>query len=294
MCQKMRLIIMILLVSIFVGCSSKNQDDTNNEDPDTENPNVTFNDFIGSMKTISSSNIDNNGNINVNTEGFFPDEVNSQVKVKGTNQVLLVDQVHLDAEPTDLYISIMLVTRTEESNGDVKFEGQIFLAQKSLIEDIKQAIASDPKEIEQATLDAKKFTFIFSDISFTFTFHPVNNGYIMPEEGEEYDSDRAVQVKDTNYILVALKSDLDADAQNLPDQVRVHLAEVPESLGNGNEIPTELNLSGEFLMVPKSVIADMKAALALDPVGTVERNSNTWHSFMSFTITIELTTTTSN
>ena len=291
MCRKMRLIIITLLVSLFIGCSSKNQDGTNTGDSNNGNPNVTFNDFIGSIKTVSSSNIDNNGSINVNTEGFFPDEVNSQVKVKGTNQVLLVDQAYLDAEPTDLYISIMLVTRTEESNGDVKFEGQVFLAQKSLIEDIKQAIASDPKEIEQATIDAKKFTFLFSDISFTFTFHRINNDYIMPDEEEEYDSNRAVQVKDTNYILVALKSDLDADAQNLPDQVRVHLAEVPESLGNSNEILTELNLSGELLMVPKSVIADMKAALALDPPGTVERDSNTWDSFMSFTITIELPAT---
>ena len=288
MCQKMRLIIMTLLVSLFIGCSSKNQDGTNTGDSNNGNPNVTLDDFIGSMKTVSN-NINNDGN-NI-TEGFFPDDTNSQVKVTGTNQQLLVDQTHLDAEPASLpeYVSITLVTRTDESNGDITFEGQVFITQKSLIEDIKQAIASDPKEIEQATIDAKKFTVFFQDISFTTTFHRVSNDYIMPDEEDEYDPNKPVRVGGTNYILFALKSDLDADAQSLPDQVKVQLIEdLGQSLGN--EILTELDISGEFLMVPKSVIADIKAALALTPVGIVERDSNTWHSFMSFSITLEFAT----
>ena len=280
MCQKMRLLTTIFLALLFIGCNSKNnQDDTN-----AQNPDVTLNDFIGVMEIASSSL---NSNENINTEGFFPDNTNSQVKVKGTNKTLLVDQEHLDAELADIpeYISITLVTRTDNSNGDIIFEGQAFITEKSLITDIKEAIDSSPKEIEQTTIDAKKFTVLFEDISFTTTFHLFNNSYTQPNEEDEYDPNKAVRVKDTTYALFAPERHLDADAQTLPDQVIVYLVDL-----GGSGIQTELDISGKFLMVPKSVIADVKTALTPTPVGTVERDNNTWHPLVSFTINIEFIT----
>ena len=239
------------------------------------------NDFIGVLKVIQSSNDENNS-----LEGFAPDNINSQVKVKETNKILLVNQEHLDADIQDLPeegIGITLVTQTSNnSNGDITLEGQAFLVQKSLITDIKQAINSNPKEIEQATIDDKKVILLFADISFTITLHRFNNSYIPPNEKDEYDSSKPVQIKDTtSALLFALKSNLDADAQDLPDQVMVSLIDL------GQPTPTGLKISGGFLMVPKSVIADIKTALNNNPVGSVERDNSTWHLVASFTINLE-------
>ena len=280
MCQRMRLFIIVFLVLPFIGCNSNNNQDNTN----TPNLDVTLNDFIGVMK-IASNSINSNGTIN--TAGFFPDNTNNQVKVRGTNKTLLVDQDHLDTALADVpeYISITLVTRTDNNNGDITFEGQVFLTKKSLITDIKQAIASDPKEIEQSTIDAKKFALLFENISFTTTFHRFNDSYIQPNEEDEYDPNRPVLVKDTTYALFAPKRHLDADAQTLPDQVIVYLADLGQGLGS--QIQTELNVSGQFVMVPKSVIADVKTALTSNPAGTVERDDNTWHPLVSFTINLE-------
>ena len=268
------------MASLLIGCSSNNNKGEN-ENRALPDP-ITLNDFIGFLKIISN-NI-NTGESNA-ASSFFPDTVNSQVKVKGTNKTLLVDQAYLDAEDIPEYISITLVTRTVKSDGDITFEGQAFVTQKSLIENIKTAIASNPKEIEQSTIDAQKFTFLIENISFTTTFHLVNNSYIQPPSGqnEEYDLNRAVPVEDTDYILLALKNHLDANAQDLPDQVIVYLIDQPTN------IQTEINMSGEFVLVPKSVIADMKTALT-NPPGTIARNNSTWHTIASFNIDIELST----
>ena len=76
--------------------------------------------------------------------------------------------------------------------------------------------------------------------------------------------------------------------QDIPDQVIVYLVDLGQSLGS--QVQTELNVSGQFVMVPKSVIADVKVALANNPVGTVEKDTNTWHPLVSFTINIEFMT----
>ncbi len=294
MCQKMRLFIIVSCTFLFLGCRAEvQQEEPNQPNPNIQNPDVTFDDFLESMK-IAFSNNNNDDSNSDDIAGAFPEDLNSQVTVKGTSKTLLVDQAHLDTELTSLpeYISIILVTRgADQSNGDVTFEGEVLLTQKSLITDIKQAIASDPKEIEQSTIDAKEFTFLLEDVSFTITFHRFNNDYIQldQEDEDEYDINRVVQVENTNYTLLALKDDLDADIQTLPDQVMIYLVDLGQP-SSSDEIPTELSISSKLLMVPKSVITDIKAALALEPVGTVEQDSSTWHPLISFNISMKLIT----
>lgn len=269
--MKIKLFIAIIGMSGFLGCSSDKLK------PNQKNPNwtsdISISDLVQGIKQQQDAT-DNNNN-----DSFFPDDANSQVKITGTEKIILIEQKYLDAPPNDLSESLFIVwaMREDKSNDDVIFKGQTLQIEKSLIADIKQAIDSQSYEIKQATIDAKKKDAL--ENSFTFTFHRSENGYWRPETSEDYDFDlnRQVPVKESDYNLAALKKDLDAAPEDLPDQVVVELNKETE---NPSTSILETQVDIETWMVPKSVIADIKTEHANN--GKVSKDEETWILLASF------------
>lgn len=289
------IITLILIYGFLTGCNSDNTEipsstTTTVAGNSQSAPNFDDMTLIGKIVLQSSRqqlSSGNTQNATANDEELFPENVNGQVKITGTDPqvTLLVAQKYLDDDPNTLPDSIFILLVDEASaanNGDISFTGEILQVQKSLITNIKQAITSQSYEITQATVDTNKVTGS-QDIPFTFTFHRLNNDYWQPDIEDDYnfDASRQVAIEGTEYKLLALTNDL--DAQNLSEEVRVFAFRILST-----SVVTSIRVDGEFLRVPKSVIADMKTALNLNPNGTVIRNNNTWQSLASFKLTVSL------
>ena len=270
--RKIRLSITMICVLSLSGCNLSQQNSSIKSEPGWTS-NITVDDFMR-QRLISQQAINNNNQ-------FIPEDANGQVKITGTEKILIVEQEHLDATPDDLpeHLYILWVLRESGSNDDVVFRGEILQVEKSLIAEIKQAITSQSFEITQAAIDAKKVNNFFQNNSFQFTFHRSDNGYWQPGTTDEYDFDtnRQVAVEGSDYKLLALSRDLDAAAESLPDQVRVQLSKTSPL----SSLP-DFEANAELFMVPKSVISDMKTALSSDPQGSVTRNTETWIHLVSF------------
>ena len=187
--KKLKLIIAAMILgSIVIWCNSNKEQPTSSGNWIKDVSNDAFIEFINQLD--SAANIDNE-------EEFFFDDVNSEVKIKGTNRILLVSKKYLNISSINLpetlaiqwftrrqnnnssknsLISSLIrwFTRERNSNSDILFEGKDIYVERSLIVDIKAAITSRSNEITQSVLDTKTTS---ENFSFAFTFHRFDDVY---------------------------------------------------------------------------------------------------------------------
>lgn len=299
-----------LLASILVVCYSNKGPRTPSENWSTDVSHDAFIEFINQID--SATNI-------ANEEEVFFENVNSEVKIKGTNCILLVSREYLNMSPANLpeTLAIQWFTKRKNSNknsfisslirwftrrnSDILFEGKDIHIEKSLIADIKAAIASASKEITQPVLDAKTTS---ENFAFALTFHYSDNGYWRPsaEKNEhKFNEQRAARVRGTeDDYLFAFRNDLKAELTNLPDKVQIiqsRIKGVPDKFqaalslrkhlrSRTRNILSQLQADVEFLMVPKSVIKTMKTPL-IQRMRGIKRDHKTWLPLVSINITFE-------
>ena len=310
--KKVKLIIAaVILGSIVIWCNSGKEQPPLSGDWSADVSNNDFVEFINQLD--NATNIDSE-------EEFFFDDVNSEVKVQGTDRILLVSKKYLNNSSVNLpailiiqwfarkqnsgknsFISSLIrwVTRKRNSNNDILFEGKDIRVERSLIVDIQAAIASKSNEITQSVLDAKT---ISENFSFAFTFHHFDNGYWKSSIGEnddKFNGQRTIKVRGTeNDYLFAFRNDLDAELTRLPERVQIVQARIR---GVSDKLQAALSLRRnlrsrvrggvfeklqadvELLMVPKSVIEEMKAPL-LSLMRGIERDNNKWFSLVSINV----------
>ena len=201
------IILTVILGFIITGCNS-------NKEPPALGGNwiadISNDDFIEFINQL-----DRAANVN-NEEEFFFDDVNSEVNVEGTNRILLVPNKYLNMSSASLpetiaiqwfsrrqndssknsFISSLIsslirwITWKRNTDNDIFFEGRDIHVERSLITDIKAAMASGSNQITQSVLDAKTTS---ENFSFTFTFHHFDNGYWkspLENDGDKFDERR--------------------------------------------------------------------------------------------------------
>lgn len=277
---------LFVVLSLF-GCNS----DSEKQPSDEFTSDVTVDDFAGSIhgnaKVLLSS-----GDTTFASNYSFQGDINSQVTISGTDPVrtLLVRQEDLDINHTNLEESTFIAWVTKTStNGDLIFGGEILVVKKALLSAIKQALNASPQEIDQATIDAQVLDIFFTNLSFSFTFHQINNKYWQqPQDlADKFATDRPllVAVPDSNAPpeqILTLKEYF--DSTNLPETVLVALLGVrlPDPT-SGN---TAIELQGGYNHAPKSIIDKIKAALPPSGSGALakEESWSSWTKLESFTL----------
>lgn len=214
-----------------------------------------FKSIIGlQIAAIDQSNI----GIGLNLSRFFlGGDINGEIKIKGTNKTLLIQQPHIDAASLGGRLMLAWVEKTIQDN-NVIFSGKVLEIQESLMVEIKDILKGTSKEIEQSTIDAQlaSKSLLFSDLSFTFTFYPDDkDSYWHPDEfAEKPWAARSIPM-DMGLINMGellTWQEYFTDSANLLDQVTVHLINAPSSNRKSVEMTTE------FYQVPKTVIADVQ------------------------------------
>ena len=310
--KKLKLIIAAMILgSIVIWCNSNKEQPTSSGNWIKDVSNDAFIEFINQLD--SAANIGNE-------EEFFFDDVNSEVKIKGTNRILLVSKEHLNISSINLpetlaiqwfarrqnnnssknsLISSLIrwFTRERNSNSDILFEGKDIYVERSLIVDIKTAIASRSNEITQSVLDTKTTS---ENFSFAFTFHRFDDVYWkspIEKNDDKFNEQRAVKVRETESdYLFALKRDLNAEFEKLPDRVQIIQARIKgasdkfqaafslrKNLRPTRGVSDKLQIDAELLMVPKSVLEEMRAPI-LRRMRGVKRDNNKWFSLVSINV----------
>ena len=296
----------VILGPIVIGCSNKDQLALSaNWSQDITND--AFIEFV--------NQIDRATNI-ANEEEFFFDDVNSEVKITGTDRVLLVSKEYLNMSSVSLpetlaiqwfaqrqsrkssFISSLIrwVTRKRNTDSDILFEGKDIHVERSLIVDIKEAIASVSKEIAQSVLDAKTTS---ENFSFAITFHHFDNGYwtsLTEKDGDKFNERKPVKVRGTEGdYLFAFRSDLSAPVAELPDRIQMIQGRIKgvsdrfqaaislrKNLRSGKS--ATLQVGAELLMLPKSVTEEMGRSI-LNRMRGVEKDDDSWFPLVSINIT---------
>ena len=283
----MRQICFIISLFVLLGCDSDSNSKTPvDPPPGSYKQDVDFQEGTISMGHITS-NIGSTNSSNVDMSNVFPDSLNGEVKIQGTDRHLFIPQNFLDTNIALLpeAVPILIVERTKESNDNIKFTGNSITVQKSLITDIK-ALTSTPKEITQATLDAKTVSDTLFDITFTVTFYKTSNGYWVPSDDEDfnYNEDKLGTVVATGSYVFLLTNDLNANPDDLPGKVRAFVISTSVA-----ETDSQIQMQGEYVLVPKSIVSDIKAGTADTPV-PVTRTSE-WSTLLSFTLSLSSSAT---
>ena len=306
--KKLKLIITaVILGSIVIGCSNKEQLALSGSwSKDISND--AFIEFVNQIDSVTNIG---------NEEEFFFDDVNSEVKIEGTDRILLVSKEYLNKSSINLpetlaiqwfarrqnnskssFISSLIrwITRKRNSDNDILFEGKDIHVERSLIVDIKEAVASASKEIAQSVLDAKTTS---ENFSFAFTFHHFDNGYwtsLIEKSGDKFNEQKPVKVRGTeNDYLFAFRSDLSAEFAELSDRVQIIQGRIKgvsdkfqaalslrKNLRSGKS--ATLQVGAELLMVPKSVTEEMGRSI-LNRMRGVEKDDGKWLSLVSINVT---------
>ena len=239
-----------------------------------------FKSIIGlQIAAIDQSNI----GIGLHLSRFFlGGDINGEVKIKGTNRTLLIQQPHLDAVSLQGRLFVAWVEKTTQGN-NILFAGKVLEVQKSLMTELKEILKGTSKEIEQSTIDTQLVSksLLFSDLSFTFTFYPDDKSYWRPDEFAKKPWARRSIPVDMGLInmgeLLTWQEYL-TDNANFSDQVIVHLINAPSSNRKNVEMTTE------FYQVPKTVIADFKETQK--GVKLAVNKNDDWILRVSLTVTL--------